>query len=43
MQKVVNSNAAIIKTRELDREEREALNQALVENFQVDDLSLIHI
>ena len=37
VQKVVNSNAAIIKTRELDREEREALNQALVENFQVDD------
>jgi SecD/SecF fusion protein len=35
--KVVGSNQVIIKTRALDLEEREALNQALVDNFGVDE------
>lgn len=35
-QTVVGSNAVIIKTRELSVSEREALNQALVDNFGVD-------
>jgi SecD/SecF fusion protein len=35
--KVVGSNQVIIKTRSLDLEEREALNAALVENFDVDE------
>ncbi|WP_099468564.1 protein translocase subunit SecD [Konateibacter massiliensis] len=36
-QKVSGTNEVIIKTRELTREEREALNETLVENFQVDE------
>lgn len=35
--KVVGSNQVIIKTRSLDLDEREALNKALVENFDVDE------
>lgn len=35
-QKVTGSKEIIIKTRELSREEREALNEALVDKFQVD-------
>ena len=35
--KVVGSNQVIIKTRSLSLDEREALNQALVENFDVDE------
>lgn len=37
VQKVVGTTEATIKTRSLDQEEREALNKALVDNFQVDD------
>ncbi|MDD3337492.1 MAG: protein translocase subunit SecD [Lachnospiraceae bacterium] len=37
MQKVVGSNQVVIKTRELDVTEREALNKALAENFQIDE------
>ncbi len=36
-QKVQDSNAVIIKTRDLDLEEREALNTALVEKFGVNE------
>lgn len=36
-QKVVDSDAVIIKTRTLDVEEREALNQTLIDNFQVEE------
>ncbi len=36
-QKVAGSNQVIIKTRELSLDEREALNQALKENFDVDE------
>lgn len=35
--KVAGSNAVIIKTRSLSLEERETLNQKLVDNFEVDD------
>lgn len=35
-QKVQGSNAVIIKTRSLDLEEREAFNQAMADEFQVD-------
>lgn len=35
--KVVGSNQVIIKTRSLDLDEREALNKALIENFDVDE------
>lgn len=35
--KVVGTNQVIIKTRSLDLEERQALNTALVENFDVDE------
>ncbi len=35
-QKVQDSNAVIIKTRSLDLEEREAFNQAMADEFQVD-------
>ena len=36
-QKVADTNQVIIKTKTLDLDTREALNQALVENFDVDD------
>ena len=36
-QKVSGSNQVIIKTRELSLDERQALNEALVENFDVDE------
>lgn len=39
-QKVVNSNQVIIKTRELSLDEREQLNQAMIDNFQVDDTKI---
>lgn len=35
--KVVGTNQVVIKTRTLSQEEREALNQAMVENFDVDE------
>ncbi len=38
--KVANSNEVNIKTRELNLDEREALNKALVENFGVDDAKI---
>lgn len=41
-QKVSGTNEVIIKTRELNREERDALNKGLVEKFQVDE-SLITV
>ena len=39
--KVADSNAVIIKTRSLSLDEREELNQKLVDSFGVDD-SKIH-
>lgn len=39
-QKVADSNNVIIKTITLDLEQREALNQALVENFGVDEAEI---
>ena len=38
--KVVNSNQVIIKTRTLSVDEREALNKAMVDNFQVDETKI---
>ena len=35
--KVVGTNQVVIKTRALSQDEREALNQAMVENFDVDE------
>lgn len=40
-QKVQGSNQVIIKTQTLDLDEREALNQALVDNFGVDESLII--
>ncbi len=37
--KVQGTNQVVIKTRSLDLKEREALNKALEENFDVDDNS----
>lgn len=36
-QKVQDSNAVVIKTRDLSLEERDAFNQAMVDNFQVNE------
>ena len=38
-QKVTGTNQVIIKTRTLDLDERKALNDKLVENFDVDDIT----
>ena len=35
--KVVGTNQVVIKTRTLSQAEREALNQAMVDNFDVDE------
>ena len=40
-QKVVGSNQVVIKTRSLDVEEREQLNQLLAENFGVDESTIV--
>lgn len=44
-QKVQDSNAVVIKTRDLSLEERDAFNQAMVDNFQVneDDITSTNI
>ena len=40
MQKVVNSNEVIIKTRTLDMDEREALSTSLTENFDIESTAI---